>query len=163
MSSSKEGGGKRSLTLGETAHPFSEWAYLSRHPTISVSPWPSPSHRSVTVTLGAHNIQKKEDTWQRLEVIKQFPYPKYDPIGLQDIMLLKVQILLPLLHSMFSRLPSPLSVLQGFSFRSHYPHTFPTCLSPAPLSSASATGSHVEQLPCPSLVASTRPQAHFHH
>ncbi|XP_052515841.1 mast cell protease 2-like [Budorcas taxicolor] len=38
--------------------------------------------RSVTVTLGAQNIQKKEDTWQRLEVIKQFPYPKYDPVGL---------------------------------------------------------------------------------
>uniref|UniRef100_A0AC11CLU0 Uncharacterized protein n=1 Tax=Ovis aries TaxID=9940 RepID=A0AC11CLU0_SHEEP len=47
--------------------------------------------RSVTVTLGAHNIQKKEDTWQRLEVIKQFPYPKYDPVGLHDIMLLKLK------------------------------------------------------------------------
>uniref|UniRef100_A0AC11CL40 Uncharacterized protein n=1 Tax=Ovis aries TaxID=9940 RepID=A0AC11CL40_SHEEP len=46
--------------------------------------------RSVTVTLRAHNIQKKEDTWQRLEVIKQFPYPKYEPVGLHDIMLLKV-------------------------------------------------------------------------
>ncbi|XDB62317.1 hypothetical protein AB1E18_015662 [Capra hircus] len=45
--------------------------------------------RSVTVTLGAHNIKKKEDTWQRLEVIKQFPYPKYDPVGLNDIMFLK--------------------------------------------------------------------------
>ncbi|KAJ1069848.1 hypothetical protein K5549_009871 [Capra hircus] len=52
--------------------------------------------RSVTVTLRAHNIKKKEDTWQRLEVIKQFPYPKYDPVGLHNIMLLKVQILLPL-------------------------------------------------------------------
>uniref|UniRef100_A0A452FTW1 Peptidase S1 domain-containing protein n=1 Tax=Capra hircus TaxID=9925 RepID=A0A452FTW1_CAPHI len=47
--------------------------------------------RSVTVTLGAHNIKKKEDTWQRLEVIKQFPYPKYDPVGLHDIMLLKLK------------------------------------------------------------------------
>uniref|UniRef100_A0A452FR69 Peptidase S1 domain-containing protein n=1 Tax=Capra hircus TaxID=9925 RepID=A0A452FR69_CAPHI len=47
--------------------------------------------RSVTVTLGAHNIQKKEDTWQRLEVIKQFPYPKYDPVVLHDIMLLKLE------------------------------------------------------------------------
>ena len=91
MSSSKKGGGKRSLTLGETTCPFSEWAYLSRHPTISDSPCPSsPSHRSVTVTLGAHNLQKKEDTWQRLEVIKQFPYPKYEHVGLHDIMLLKV-------------------------------------------------------------------------
>ncbi|XP_052515833.1 mast cell protease 2 [Budorcas taxicolor] len=47
--------------------------------------------RSVTVTLGAQNIQKKEDTWQRLEVIKQFPYPKYEPVGLHDIMLLKLK------------------------------------------------------------------------
>lgn len=43
------------------------------------------------VTLGAHNIQKKEDTWQKLEVIKQFPHPKYDDSALlHDIMLLKV-------------------------------------------------------------------------
>lgn len=156
MSSSKKGGGKRSLTLGETTCPFSEWAYLSRHPTISDSPCPSsPSHRSVTVTLGAHNLQKKEDTWQRLEVIKQFPYPKYEHVGLHDIMLLKVQILLPLPHSLFSRafFPAPCPLFSRAS----------TCVSPAPLSSASATGSHVEQLPCPSLVASTRPQAHFHH
>uniref|UniRef100_A0A452FT94 Peptidase S1 domain-containing protein n=1 Tax=Capra hircus TaxID=9925 RepID=A0A452FT94_CAPHI len=47
--------------------------------------------RSVTVTLRAHNIKKKEDTWQRLEVIKQFPYPKYDPVVLHDIMLLKLE------------------------------------------------------------------------
>ncbi|XP_005911260.2 mast cell protease 2 [Bos mutus] len=47
--------------------------------------------RSVTVTLGAHNLQKKEDTWQRLEVIKQFPYPKYEHVGLHDIMLLKLK------------------------------------------------------------------------
>ncbi|XP_040113037.1 mast cell protease 2 [Oryx dammah] len=47
--------------------------------------------RSVTVTLGAHNIKKKEDTWQRLEVIKQFPYPKYKPVGFHDIMLLKLK------------------------------------------------------------------------
>ena len=79
------------------------------------------SHRSVTVTLGAHNIKKKEDTWQRLEVIKQFPYPKYDPVGLHNIMLLKVQILLPLLHSLFSRLPSPLPVLHA---------SFPALCSP---------------------------------
>ena len=79
------------------------------------------SHRSVTVTLGAHNIKKKEDTWQRLEVIKQFPYPKYDPVGLNDIMFLKVQILLPLLHSLFSRLPYPFPVLQA---------SFPALCSP---------------------------------
>lgn len=43
------------------------------------------------VTLGAHNIQKKEDTWQKLEVIKQFPHPKYDDLTIRhDIMLLKV-------------------------------------------------------------------------
>uniref|UniRef100_A0A8D0PLN6 Peptidase S1 domain-containing protein n=1 Tax=Sus scrofa TaxID=9823 RepID=A0A8D0PLN6_PIG len=34
--------------------------------------------RSVTVTLGAHTIKKKEDTWPKLEVIKQFPHPKHD-------------------------------------------------------------------------------------
>lgn len=119
MSSSKKGGGKRSLILGETTCPFSEWAYLSRHSTISVSPCPSsPSHRSVTVILGAHNLQKKEDTWQRLEVIKQFPYPKYERVGLHDIMLLKVQILLPLPHSLFSRafFPAPCSVFSRASF-----------------------------------------------
>ncbi|XP_029806037.1 chymase isoform X3 [Suricata suricatta] len=46
--------------------------------------------RSIMVTLGAHNIRKKEDTWQKLEVIKQFPHPKYDDNAfLHDIMLLK--------------------------------------------------------------------------
>ncbi|XP_060475374.1 chymase isoform X3 [Panthera onca] len=48
--------------------------------------------RSIMVTLGAHNIQKKEDTWQKLEVIKQFPHPKYDDSALlHDIMLLKLK------------------------------------------------------------------------
>lgn len=56
------------------------------------------------VTLGAHNIKKKEDTWQKLEVVQQFPHPKYnDSIVRHDIMLLKVEILLPLLHFLFSR------------------------------------------------------------
>ncbi|XP_073853256.1 chymase isoform X2 [Macaca fascicularis] len=46
--------------------------------------------RSITVTLGAHNITEKEDTWQKLEVIKQFRHPKYNTSTLHhDIMLLK--------------------------------------------------------------------------
>lgn len=45
------------------------------------------------VTLGVHNTVEKEDTWQKLEVIKQFPHPKYDDtLILHDIMLLKVKI-----------------------------------------------------------------------
>ncbi|XP_004421220.1 PREDICTED: chymase isoform X2 [Ceratotherium simum simum] len=48
--------------------------------------------RSITVTLGAHNIKEKEDTWQKLEVAKQFPHPKYDDLNIHhDIMLLKLQ------------------------------------------------------------------------
>ncbi|KAM5338615.1 chymase-like [Glossophaga mutica] len=47
--------------------------------------------RSIMVTLGAHNIMEKEDTWQKLEVIKQFPHPKYDhTLILHDVMLLKL-------------------------------------------------------------------------
>ncbi|XP_012611487.1 chymase isoform X2 [Microcebus murinus] len=48
--------------------------------------------RSITVTLGVHNTKKKENTWQKLEVVKQFPHPKY--IGdtfPHDIMLLKLK------------------------------------------------------------------------
>uniref|UniRef100_A0A8I5NRU2 Chymase 1 n=1 Tax=Papio anubis TaxID=9555 RepID=A0A8I5NRU2_PAPAN len=48
--------------------------------------------RSITVTLGAHNITEKEDTWQELEVIKQFRHPKYNTSTLHhDIMLLKLK------------------------------------------------------------------------
>ncbi|XP_070262945.1 chymase-like [Myotis yumanensis] len=47
--------------------------------------------RSITVTLGAHNITKKEDTWQKIKVMKQFPHPKFDYIlAHHDIMLLKL-------------------------------------------------------------------------
>ncbi|TKC38223.1 hypothetical protein EI555_015819 [Monodon monoceros] len=48
--------------------------------------------KSIMVTLGAHNIRKKEDTWQKLEVAQQFPHPKYnDSIVRRDIMLLKLK------------------------------------------------------------------------
>ncbi|XP_006913685.1 LOW QUALITY PROTEIN: chymase [Pteropus alecto] len=48
--------------------------------------------RSIIVTLGAHNITEKEDTWQKLEVIKQFPHPKFDyTLTHHDIMLLKLK------------------------------------------------------------------------
>ncbi|KAK1338743.1 hypothetical protein QTO34_019401 [Cnephaeus nilssonii] len=47
--------------------------------------------RSIMVTLGAHNITKKEDTQQKLKVTKQFPHPKFDYIlAHHDIMLLKL-------------------------------------------------------------------------
>uniref|UniRef100_A0A8D1UP53 Peptidase S1 domain-containing protein n=1 Tax=Sus scrofa TaxID=9823 RepID=A0A8D1UP53_PIG len=65
--------------------------------------------RSVTVTLGAHTIKKKEDTWPKLEVVKQFPHPKHDATVDHDSMVLRVHILL----------------LQGFAFRSHCPDTVP--------------------------------------
>ncbi|XP_078190762.1 chymase isoform X1 [Callithrix jacchus] len=48
--------------------------------------------RSITVTLGAHNITEKEDTWQRIEVVKQFRHPKYNESTFHhDIMLLKLK------------------------------------------------------------------------
>ncbi|XP_047593652.1 chymase isoform X1 [Lutra lutra] len=47
---------------------------------------------SIMVILGAHNIRKKEDTRQELNVIKQFPHPKYDDLTIRhDIMLLKLK------------------------------------------------------------------------
>ncbi|KAL6076007.1 hypothetical protein STEG23_007614, partial [Scotinomys teguina] len=50
--------------------------------------------RSITVLLGAHNRKVKEDTWQRIEVEKQFPHPKYDDrLVLNDIMLLKKDLI----------------------------------------------------------------------
>ncbi|XP_069319912.1 chymase [Eulemur rufifrons] len=48
--------------------------------------------RSITVILGVHNRKQKEDTWQKLQVVKQFPFPKYiDAISHHDIMLLKLK------------------------------------------------------------------------
>ncbi|XP_050999130.1 mast cell protease 2-like [Acomys russatus] len=48
--------------------------------------------RSITVLLGAHNKTLEEDTWQKIEVEKQFPHPKYDGyLALHDIMLLKLK------------------------------------------------------------------------
>ncbi|KAI5280394.1 chymase [Manis pentadactyla] len=48
--------------------------------------------RSVTVMLGVHDIKEKEGTWQKLEVVEQFPHPKYDAFIIQhDIMLLKLK------------------------------------------------------------------------
>ncbi|KAM4853469.1 mast cell protease 2-like isoform 1-T1 [Thomomys bottae] len=48
--------------------------------------------RSITVTLGAHNTTEEEDTWQKIEVVKQFPHPKYnDNFIVHDIMLLKLK------------------------------------------------------------------------
>ncbi|XP_063092683.1 chymase isoform X1 [Cavia porcellus] len=48
--------------------------------------------RSLTVNLGVHNKKMKEDTWQRLKVIKQFLHPNYNSsVLLHDIMLLKLE------------------------------------------------------------------------
>ncbi|KAM6202543.1 uncharacterized protein ACDL77_012261 [Rhynchocyon petersi] len=47
---------------------------------------------SIMVILGAHNIKKKQETWQKYKVIKQFPHPEYSHITLRnDIMLLKLK------------------------------------------------------------------------
>ncbi|XP_004609485.2 chymase [Sorex araneus] len=47
---------------------------------------------SITVTLGAHNIGKEEDTQQKIEVEKQFVHPKYSHSTIRnDIMLLKLK------------------------------------------------------------------------
>lgn len=52
-----------------------------------------PHNSSITVTLGAHNVKKKEDTQQKIEVIEQYIHPKYNEFTvLNDIMLLKVTI-----------------------------------------------------------------------
>ncbi|XP_049624168.1 chymase [Suncus etruscus] len=47
---------------------------------------------SITVTLGAHNVKKKEDTQQKIEVAEQFIHPKYNEFTIRnDIMLLKLK------------------------------------------------------------------------
>ncbi|XP_044518186.1 chymase [Gracilinanus agilis] len=47
---------------------------------------------SIKVSLGVHNIKKKESTWQILNVKHQIPHPEYDPRRiLNDIMLLKLE------------------------------------------------------------------------
>ncbi|XP_010625276.1 chymase [Fukomys damarensis] len=48
--------------------------------------------RSLTVNLGVHNKKEKEDSWQKLKVVKQFPHPNYSNYTfLHDIMLLKLE------------------------------------------------------------------------
>ncbi|KAM6180741.1 chymase [Erethizon dorsatum] len=48
--------------------------------------------RFLTVNLGVHNKKEKEDTWQRLKVVKQFLHPNYNNSTLlYDIMLLKLE------------------------------------------------------------------------
>uniref|UniRef100_A0A4X2M723 Chymase 1 n=2 Tax=Vombatus ursinus TaxID=29139 RepID=A0A4X2M723_VOMUR len=47
---------------------------------------------SMTVILGAHNITKREASWQTLNVEHQFPHPEYDRKRFNnDIMLLKLE------------------------------------------------------------------------
>ncbi|XP_004477537.3 chymase [Dasypus novemcinctus] len=47
---------------------------------------------SITVILGAHNINEEEDTWQKYKVVKQFPHRKYNSLTIDnDIMLLKLE------------------------------------------------------------------------
>ncbi|KAM9066414.1 chymase-like [Sarcophilus harrisii] len=46
----------------------------------------------ITVVLGAHNVSKREETWQILKVKHQFLHPEYnDERLLNDIMLLKLE------------------------------------------------------------------------
>ncbi|XP_034354283.1 mast cell protease 4 [Arvicanthis niloticus] len=48
--------------------------------------------REITVTLGAHDVSKKESTQQKIKVEKQIVHPKYNfNSNLHDIMLLKLQ------------------------------------------------------------------------
>ncbi|XP_002717971.2 chymase-like isoform X2 [Oryctolagus cuniculus] len=48
--------------------------------------------RHITVTLGAHDVVKKESTWQKIDVVKQFVHPNYNSYTkLNDIMLLKLR------------------------------------------------------------------------
>lgn len=44
----------------------------------------------MTVVLGAHNIRKKEDSQQRIEVARFISYPQYNGGFDYDVMLLKV-------------------------------------------------------------------------
>ncbi|XP_021059418.1 granzyme E-like isoform X1 [Mus pahari] len=49
-------------------------------------------NRSMTVTLGAHNIKAKEETQQIIPVAKAIPHPDYNDTDLSnDIMLLKLE------------------------------------------------------------------------
>ncbi|XP_012589524.1 PREDICTED: chymase [Condylura cristata] len=48
--------------------------------------------RAIVAILGVHDTRQKEDTWQQLKVMKQFPHPKYKHKRMQhDIMLLKLK------------------------------------------------------------------------
>ncbi|XP_052047347.1 mast cell protease 4-like [Apodemus sylvaticus] len=48
--------------------------------------------RRITVTLGAHNLHKRESTQQKIKVEKQIIHPKYNASSkLHDIMLLKLE------------------------------------------------------------------------
>ncbi|XP_037357719.1 chymase-like [Talpa occidentalis] len=61
-------------------------------PSLSPLVIPSPHNRLIAVVLGAHDTRQKEDTWQQLKVIRQFPHPKYGDVSVQhDIMLLKLK------------------------------------------------------------------------
>ncbi|XP_028643235.1 granzyme E-like [Grammomys surdaster] len=49
-------------------------------------------NRTMIVTLGAHNIEAKEDTQQIIPVAKAIPHPDYNPLNhTSDIMLLKLK------------------------------------------------------------------------
>ena len=64
-------------------------------------------HRSMTVTLGAHNITAKEETQQIIPVAKAIPHPDYNATAFfSDIMLLKVR---PVTFATTN--PCPLAVL----------------------------------------------------
>ncbi|KAK2104043.1 Mast cell protease 4 [Saguinus oedipus] len=70
--------------------------------------------RTITVTLGAHDMKRQESTWQKIEVKKQFPHPNYDFFTkLNDIMLLQLQTKAKLTHAVGTiPLPTPSMFVQ---------------------------------------------------
>uniref|UniRef100_A0A3Q1GWX1 trypsin n=1 Tax=Acanthochromis polyacanthus TaxID=80966 RepID=A0A3Q1GWX1_9TELE len=58
--------------------------------------------QEMTVVLGAHDITKKEESQQRIQVAKYYPHPKYTKYD-YDIMLLQVSQILKIFTSKFTR------------------------------------------------------------
>lgn len=82
-------------------------------------------NREITVTLGAHDVSKKEPTQQKIKVKKQIVHPNYSFYSnLNDIMLLKVPLFfLPFLPPSSLALPlaQALNLLLSNAFPRHPP------------------------------------------
>nr|XP_045010869.1 mast cell protease 4-like [Jaculus jaculus] len=70
--------------------------------------------REITVTLGAHNVRKKESTQQKLKVIEQIVHPDYHFFtNINDIMLLKLKKKVKLTTAVDTvPLPNPATFIQ---------------------------------------------------